>query len=151
MNQAIERSGIDPEQIDYVNAHATSTVIGDRAENNAMMRLFNPQKTKVSSTKSSIGHLLGAGAVESIFTLNAIKTGQVPATLNLDNVGQHEGDEQSHFKFDYVANKSITMDVNYAVCNSFDLVVSIVVYASQNTTIDKISKMRLVGEDKGGY
>lgn len=120
MNQAIERSGIDPEQIDYVNAHATSTVIGDRAENNAMMRLFNPQKTKVSSTKSSIGHLLGAaGAVESIFTLNAIKTGQIPATLNLDNVGQHEGDEQSQFKFDYVANKSITMDVNYAVCNSF--------------------------------
>lgn len=120
MNQAIERSGIDPEQIDYVNAHATSTVIGDRAENNAMMRLFNPQKTKVSSTKSSIGHLLGAaGAVESIFTLNAIKTGQVPATLNLDNAGQHEGDEQSQFKFDYVANKSITMDVNYAVCNSF--------------------------------
>ena len=152
MNQAIERSGIDPEQIDYVNAHATSTVIGDRAENNAMMRLFNPQKTKVSSTKSSIGHLLGAaGAVESIFTLNAIKTGQIPATLNLDNVGQHEGDEQSQFKFDYVANKSITMDVNYAVCNSLDLAVSIVVYALQNTTIDKISKMRLVGEDKGGY
>ena len=75
----------------------------------------------------------------------------MPATLNLDNVGQHEGDEQSQFKFDYVANKSITMDVNYAVCNSLDLAVSIVVYALQNTTIDKISKMRLVGEDKGGY
>lgn len=120
MKQAISRSGIESEQIDYINAHATSTVIGDRAENNAMMRLFNPERTKVSSTKSSIGHLLGAaGAVESIFTINAIKTGQIPPTLNLDNIGQHENDDSSQFKFDYVANKSITKDITYGLCNSF--------------------------------
>ncbi|RCK57813.1 putative 3-oxoacyl-[acyl-carrier-protein] synthase, mitochondrial [Candida viswanathii] len=120
MSQAIDRSGIQSEQVDYVNAHATSTVIGDRAENNAMMRLFNPERTKVSSTKSSVGHLLGAaGAVESIFTINAIKTGEIPPTLNLDNVGQHENDDASQFKFDYVPNKSITMDVQYGLCNSF--------------------------------
>lgn len=120
MNQAILRSGIKSEEIDYINAHATSTVIGDRAENNAMIRLFNPEKTKISSTKSSIGHLLGAaGAVESIFTINAIKTGQIPPTLNLENVGQHENDDKSQFKFDYVANKSITKDIKYGLCNSF--------------------------------
>ncbi|CAK9439102.1 uncharacterized protein LODBEIA_P33260 [Lodderomyces beijingensis] len=120
MNQALTRAQIDPLMIDYVNAHATSTVIGDRAENNAMNKLFAEQ-TLVSSTKSSVGHLLGAaGAVESIFTVNAIKTGQVPPTLNLDDAGGHADDDSSQFKFDYVANRArLGVDLNYAVCNSF--------------------------------
>ncbi|KAG7660507.1 CEM1 [[Candida] subhashii] len=119
MNQALKKSGIKPEEVDYVNAHATSTVIGDRAENNAMKRLF-PDGLTVSSTKSSIGHLLGAaGAVEAIYTVKAIETGEIPPTLNLENVGGHKDDDANQFKFDYVANKSKTMDVEYAMCNSF--------------------------------
>ncbi|KAI5952565.1 CEM1 [Candida jiufengensis] len=120
MNQALERAELDPSQIDYINAHATSTVIGDRAENNAMSRLF-PAKTLVSSTKSSIGHLLGAaGAVESIFTINALKTKEIPPTLNLNDVGGNENDDKNKFIFDYVANKAKTnIDLNYTMCNSF--------------------------------
>ncbi|EGW31406.1 3-oxoacyl-synthase [Spathaspora passalidarum NRRL Y-27907] len=120
MSQALARSnGITPQEIDYVNAHATSTVIGDRAENNAMARLF-PNSLAVSSTKSSIGHLLGAaGAVEAIYTINAIKTSEIPPTLNLDSAGGHKDDDLDQFKFDYVANKSKTMEVRNAMCNSF--------------------------------
>ena len=121
MSQALSRAQVDPQNVKYVNAHATSTVIGDRAENNALYRLFSPL-TLVSSTKGSIGHLQGAaGAVESIFTIQAIKTGQIPPTLNLDNPGGKSGDEAEKFsKFDYVANKAkLDVDVDYAMCNSF--------------------------------
>lgn len=121
MTQALSRAQVDPQNVKYVNAHATSTVIGDRAENNALYRLFSPL-TLVSSTKGSIGHLQGAaGAVESIFTIQAIKTGQIPPTLNLDNPGGKSGDEAEKFsKFDYVANKAkLDVDVDYAMCNSF--------------------------------
>ncbi|EMG49129.1 hypothetical protein G210_0178 [Candida maltosa Xu316] len=120
MHQALTRAEIKPEQIDYVNAHATSTVIGDKAENNAMLRLLDPKITKVSATKSSIGHLLGAaGAVESIFTLNAIKTGKIPPTLNLQNIGQHPQDDPKQFQFDYMANNAISQNIDYALNNSF--------------------------------
>ncbi|KAI5948676.1 CEM1 [Candida theae] len=121
MLQALNRGKVDPQKVKYVNAHATSTVIGDRAENNALNRLF-PASTLVSSTKGSIGHLQGAaGAVETIFTLQAIKTGQVPPTLNLDHPGGKPGDEPDKFsKFDYVANKAKEgVDVEYGMCNSF--------------------------------
>lgn len=132
MSQSLERANLDASQIGYINAHATSTVIGDRAENNAMMKIFgkksqtgnNPEKKfpLVSSTKSSVGHLLGAaGAVESIYTLNAIKTGQIPPTLNLSLPGGHPEDDSEQFKtFDYVANEaSKGVDLDYAMCNSF--------------------------------
>ncbi|KAI5950630.1 CEM1 [Candida margitis] len=121
MSQALTRADINPAKVNYINAHATSTTIGDRAENNALFRLF-PQSTLVSSTKGAIGHLLGAaGAVESIFTLQAMKTGQIPPTLNLDNPGGKQGDEEEKFgKFDYVANKAkLGVTVDYAMCNSF--------------------------------
>lgn len=121
MKQALTRAQVDPKKVKYINAHATSTTIGDRAENNALYRLFS-QLTLVSSTKGAIGHLLGAaGAVETIFTLQAIKTGQIPPTLNLNSVGGKSGDEAEKFaKFDYVANKAkFDIDVDYAMCNSF--------------------------------
>lgn len=122
MKMALDRSGIAPEDIGYVNAHATSTIIGDRAENNAMSRLFSGNSDlAVSSTKSSIGHLLGAaGAVEAAFTLKALETGTIPPTLNLDNIGGHKDDDKNSFsKFNYVPNQSIKKNVNHALCNSF--------------------------------
>lgn len=122
MDMALKRARIEPTDVDYVNAHATSTVIGDRAENNAIGRLFEQNdKLAVSSTKSAVGHLLGAaGAVEAAFTLKALETNVVPATLNLDDVGGHKDDDRANFeKFDYVPKVSKQKEVNYAVCNSF--------------------------------
>lgn len=126
MKMALDRSKILPHQVDYINAHATSTVIGDRAENNAMGQLFgnDPHRTEqlaISSTKSSIGHLLGAaGAVESIFTVMAIKNSIVPPTLNLQEIGGHKGDQTQNFsEFNYVPNTSIQKEIKYGLCNSF--------------------------------
>lgn len=124
MKMSLQRAKIDPSQIDYINAHATSTIIGDRAENNAINRLVgdsDKSKLNISSTKSSIGHLLGAaGAVESIFTIKAIHESTIPPTLNLKEIGKHQDDEYSKFsRFDYVPNVKKVTDVNYALCNSF--------------------------------
>lgn len=121
MKMALERAKVDPAEIDYVNAHATLTVIGDRAENNAILTLFAKNSNlAVSSTKSSIGHLLGAaGAVEAAFTLKAIETGLVPPTLNLHNVGRHKDDDPTQFTFDYVANEAKKRPVRHGLCNSF--------------------------------
>ena len=88
MQAALKRAEMTPNDIDYINAHGTSTPLGDEIEIGAMKRLFGPaaQKVSMSSTKSSIGHLLGAaGAAEAIFSIKAIETGYVPPTLNLDN------------------------------------------------------------------
>lgn len=122
MKMAVDRSGVSPTDIGYVNAHATSTIIGDRAENNAINRLFiDSRDLCVSSTKSSIGHLLGAaGAVEAIFTLKALQTGIIPATLNLSTTGGHKDDDPMAFsRFNYVPNKSLEKQVDHALCNSF--------------------------------
>ncbi len=88
MEMALKRAGMNPSDIDYINAHGTSTPMGDELELNAVKRLFGNAIATVSmsSTKSAIGHLLGgAGAVESIFCLLAMRDGIVPPTLNLDN------------------------------------------------------------------
>jgi 3-oxoacyl-[acyl-carrier-protein] synthase II len=91
MQMALNRAGLNPDQIQYVNAHGTSTPMGDGIECGAVKRLFGSSidQLAMSSTKSAIGHLLGAaGAVEAIFSIQAIRTGIVPPTLNLHNVSE---------------------------------------------------------------
>jgi 3-oxoacyl-[acyl-carrier-protein] synthase II len=91
MQAALKSAGLNPSDIDYINAHGTSTPVGDGIECTAVKRLFadSLDKMSMSSTKSAIGHLLGAaGAVEAIFSIKAIETGILPPTLNLDNVSE---------------------------------------------------------------
>ena len=88
MNAALKRAGIEPAEIDYINAHGTSTPLGDEIELGAVERLLGNTagRMSMSSTKSAIGHLLGAaGAVEAIFSILAIRDQVAPPTINLDN------------------------------------------------------------------
>ena len=112
MNEAIKMAEINNEEINYINAHGTSTVKGDEIELNAISNLFK-NNVYVSSTKSSIGHLLGAaGSVEAIFSIMSIKDNIIPGTLNLE-----DPIESNHINL--VANNPIEAKVNYAMSNSF--------------------------------
>ncbi|HUE62943.1 MAG TPA: beta-ketoacyl-ACP synthase II [Rhizomicrobium sp.] len=114
MQMAVKRAGISPSDIDYVNAHGTSTM-ADGIEAGAVERLLGnaASKTPMSSTKSSIGHLLGAaGAVEAIFCLLAMRDGIVPATINLENLDVVTA-------LDLVPLKAQKREVNIAMSNSF--------------------------------
>lgn len=94
MAMALRKAGVDPSDIDYINAHGTSTPLGDELELGAVKRLFGNAvgTVSMSSTKSAIGHLLGgAGAVEAIFCLLAMRDGVVPPTLNLENPSENCG------------------------------------------------------------
>ena len=116
MQAAIKRAKIDPGQIDYINAHGTSTPLGDEIELNAVKRLFgdHAKTMSMSSTKSAIGHLLGAaGAVEAIFSILAIRNNVVPPTLNLDNPSEGCGD------MDLVPHQAKERQVTAALSNSF--------------------------------
>ena len=114
MKQALKMANISPNEIDYINAHGTSTLKGDQIELNAIMRLFNNHKKLfVSSTKSSIGHLLGAaGSVESIFSILAINNSIAPGTLNLE-------DPIESNNINLVAKVPIETKINISLSNSF--------------------------------
>jgi 3-oxoacyl-[acyl-carrier-protein] synthase II len=116
MKNAFADAGIDPGEIDYINAHGTSTPLGDAAETRVIKLALgedNARKTPVSSTKGATGHCLGAaGAVEAIFSTLAIRDGKLPPTINQE-VADPECD------LDYIPNESRDADVRVAVSNSF--------------------------------
>jgi len=116
MQIAVKRAGVNPSDIDYINAHATSTPVGDVCETNAIKRFagdYAKNGLLVSSTKSMIGHLLGgAGAVESAVCILAMKHGVVPPTVNLDN-------PDPECDLDYVPNVAREKNVKVALNNSF--------------------------------
>jgi 3-oxoacyl-[acyl-carrier-protein] synthase II len=115
MSNALKDASMNPSEVQYINAHATSTELGDRAETFAMKRAFgdHAHKLAVSSTKSMTGHLLGAaGVVEAIFSLLAIRDGIVPPTINLHKPGPD-------CDLDYVPNTARKMKVDVALSNSF--------------------------------
>ena len=115
MVKALADAGLNPDQLQYVNAHATSTELGDRAETTAIRRAFGAaaDKLAVSSTKSMTGHLLGAaGAVEAIFCVLALRDQVAPPTINLDQPG--EGCD-----LDYVPKTAREMALEYVLSNSF--------------------------------
>jgi 3-oxoacyl-[acyl-carrier-protein] synthase II len=115
MRNALNRAKLSPDQVDYVNAHGTSTPLGDEIELGAVKRLFGESayKLSMSSTKSAIGHLLGAaGSVEAIFSILALRDGIVPPTLNLEN-------PSPSCDLDLVPLKAKERPVRYALSNSF--------------------------------
>jgi 3-oxoacyl-[acyl-carrier-protein] synthase II len=115
MLMAVEDASIQPDQVDYINAHGTSTKQNDELETLAIKKVFGQHayKLAVSSTKSMIGHLLGAsGGVESIISVLTIQEGKVPPTINLDN-------PDPHCDLDYVPHKARDMHVEVAMSNSF--------------------------------
>jgi len=116
MQNALKRAGIAPEQVDYINAHGTSTPLGDEIEIGAVKRLFGAatDTVTVSSTKSAIGHMLGAaGAAEAIFSILAIRDNVCPPTLNLHNPSE------SCRGIDLAPLKAREKKVNIALSNSF--------------------------------
>jgi 3-oxoacyl-[acyl-carrier-protein] synthase II len=115
MTAAMKRAGITPADIDYINAHGTSTQVGDEIELGAVERMLGNAASKVSmsSTKSSTGHLLGAaGAIEAIFSILAIRDNIVPPTINLDNPSVETA-------IDLVPHTARKREVNVALSNSF--------------------------------
>jgi len=116
MQAALKRAGLTADDIDYVNAHGTSTPLGDLIEAGAVRRLLGDAVSKVSmsSTKSATGHLLGAaGAIEAIYSVKAVQTGDLPPTLNL------ESPEEAVADFDLVPLKTRNRRVLNAMSNSF--------------------------------
>lgn len=116
MENALRDAGITPGDIGYINAHGTSTLIGDLAEARAVKKVFgeNSHHVMVSSTKSMTGHLLGAaGAIESIITILALRDQSVPPTINLEN-------PDKDCNLDFVPNEARQIkNINYMLCNSF--------------------------------
>src|SRR5436305_13928022 len=115
MQNAIRRAGVSAADIDYINAHGTSTPLGDEIELTAVHRLVGnaAARLSMSSTKSSIGHLLGAaGAVEAIFSILAIRDNIAPPTINLDNPSVDT-------PIDLVPHRARKRDIDLVLSNSF--------------------------------
>ena len=118
MELAMKEAGVSPQDVDYINAHGTSTHVGDIAESKAIEKLFGDKnqntKLSVSSTKSMTGHMLGgAGAVEAIISIKAMQDGIVPPTINLEN------QDPEVANLDYTPNKAKEKEINIALSNSF--------------------------------
>jgi 3-oxoacyl-[acyl-carrier-protein] synthase II len=123
--RALEKAGLPPDAIDHVNAHATSTPEGDRAELQALRAIFGDHapRVAVTSNKSMIGHTLGAaGAIEAIATILAIRTGCVPPTTNLD-----DPDEAAE-GLDLTPGKATSREIEIGMSNSFG-------FGGQNTAL----------------
>jgi 3-oxoacyl-[acyl-carrier-protein] synthase II len=115
MRFALKDAGLNPDQVDYINAHGTSTPLGDIAETKAVKATYgaHAKKVAISSTKSQIGHLLGAsGGVEAVLTAMTISRNLIPPTINLDN-------PDPECDLDYVPHKARDRKVNVAMSNSF--------------------------------
>jgi 3-oxoacyl-[acyl-carrier-protein] synthase II len=117
MANALKWAGIKPEQVAYLNAHATSTPLGDALESKGIENLFGEHalshKLLVSSTKSMTGHLLGgAGGLEAGITIMAMQKSMAPPTMNLENV-------DPECKLNYVPGKPQPVEIDYALSNSF--------------------------------
>ena len=115
MRMALKDAGIEPEQVDYINAHGTSTPLNDRCETLAIKAVFgdHARKLAISSTKSMTGHMLGAaGGIESVFTALSIKDQIAPPTINLQEASPE-------CDLDYVPNEARKMNIRYALSNSF--------------------------------
>jgi 3-oxoacyl-[acyl-carrier-protein] synthase II len=114
MRLAIDAAAVKPSEVGYINAHATSTPLGDAAELTAIRGVFNGAPVSISSTKSATGHLLGAaGAVGAIFAIGALRSGILPPTLNLE-----EADEFAD-GLDLVAREPRNRAIDYAMTNGF--------------------------------
>ncbi|QRR03653.1 beta-ketoacyl-ACP synthase II [Dyadobacter sandarakinus] len=115
MKKALAEAGIGPEKIDYVNAHATSTGLGDMSELNGIKNVFGAHQVAISATKSMTGHLLGAaGAIESIVCVLAVQNDVIPATINTKKL-----DEKTPEGLNIILGKSVKQPVNYALNNTF--------------------------------
>jgi len=115
MQNALAETGLKPEQIDYINAHGTSTLLNDSSETQAIKTVFGEHAytTPVSSTKSSTGHLLGgAGAIEAVFCIQALNEGIIPATLNYET-------PDPACDLDYVPNQPRAAELHFVMSNSF--------------------------------
>ena len=111
---ALKSAGLNPEDIDYINAHGTSTPLGDMVEFRAVNSIFAGTNVSMSSTKSCVGHLLGAaGAVEAIYSIMAMNSSLLPPTINMVDP------EEETQGFDLVPNKAKEKEVRYALSNSF--------------------------------
>ena len=126
MQRALKDGGLNPDVIDHINAHGTSTPMGDLAEVLAIQKVFGDHAYDISinSTKSMTGHLLGgAGAVEAIASVLALKNGIIPPTIN-----HFDDDPNIDSRFDFTFNKARKRDIHYALSNSFG-------FGGQNATL----------------
>jgi 3-oxoacyl-[acyl-carrier-protein] synthase II len=117
MRAALERAGVSPDQVDYINAHGTGTPLGDLAETQAIKEVFGDHAydLTISSTKSMLGHMFGAaGAIEAIACALAIHEGTIPPTINYET-------PDPELDLDYVPNEARTAEVRVALSNAMGL------------------------------